>query len=503
MVPESYSDFVVFHLHSAKPNNKRPNESKERRSSNGPVDSSESPGPTALFRCSFFAWGCPVLKELLATKTWHNDEITLNNTELWKRKRRVLLLTDVHVETDNVFEMRPGSLSELYPGQLLKSAMQKAVRRGLHATAVRVALQLLIQDPISFLRRLPVVVMEDSILDRGMAAVVWLVMASTKGWKLSRSQVDFLLWVVYCAALCPFREIVPEPASPPENPFSSDPAQAVFREEALSPTDPSFPDAAQEGVEAKELESCVAALWLRATYGGMPGDVLFLCGFADRWCRRLSSCNRSQWLQLLDRPVPEQHHARFSQLVNNAYAQLDKAPPRRVLRKEDKLLAAVDFHCFGDRFVREVGAMVKDRSHGRLVLTDDEIRKGIWWHRSAVYVGKQYVCRREDELFVSISARDELHDLMRQETLHFWLAMRDGIDDLCASKWKPLAEPSFQMPLSAGKRTTGFQGKRTSKRTSKRAKDNASALNHTLDLWMVQPNQVPRQTRTMSQSTRV
>ena len=53
---------------------------------------------------------------------------------------------------------------------LLKSALQKAVRRSLAGTAVRLAHQLMAQDVQAFLRRIPVIMLEDSLLSRRSAS---------------------------------------------------------------------------------------------------------------------------------------------------------------------------------------------------------------------------------------------------------------------------------------------------------------------------------------------
>jgi hypothetical protein len=46
---------------------------------------------------------------------------------------------------------------------ILKSCLQKAVRRGLAEVAVGVAAELIVRDLTAFLRRFPVIVLEDSV----------------------------------------------------------------------------------------------------------------------------------------------------------------------------------------------------------------------------------------------------------------------------------------------------------------------------------------------------
>jgi hypothetical protein len=100
-------------------------------------------------------------------------------------------------------ESGAGGAAVHYYDELLKSALQKAVRRRLpwpgarvcgqrvpHAqffdthdthTAVRLAYQLLLQSPDECLRRLPVIVMEDGLAHPRLPFLVWLMIAHTKG----------------------------------------------------------------------------------------------------------------------------------------------------------------------------------------------------------------------------------------------------------------------------------------------------------------------------------
>ncbi len=65
----------------------------------------------------------------------------------------------------------------------LKSALQKAVRLGRGACAVRAALHLVKEEggPAQLLRRLSVVCVEDAILHPGLPLVVWLMAAQVRG----------------------------------------------------------------------------------------------------------------------------------------------------------------------------------------------------------------------------------------------------------------------------------------------------------------------------------
>lgn len=68
---------------------------------------------------------------------------------------------------------------------LLKSAMQKNVRLGRAASAVRVAAHLILQGEAGeLLRRLPIVALEDACLTPALPLAVWMMAAFSKGYVL-------------------------------------------------------------------------------------------------------------------------------------------------------------------------------------------------------------------------------------------------------------------------------------------------------------------------------
>lgn len=83
---------------------------------------------------------------------------------------------------------------------LLKSLLQKAIRRKNRRVAAWAASELLHLDPNALLRRLPVIMLEDSMLHSSLPAMVWMMAASSKGWTPGPGQA---LWLVNAAAaLC-------------------------------------------------------------------------------------------------------------------------------------------------------------------------------------------------------------------------------------------------------------------------------------------------------------
>lgn len=63
---------------------------------------------------------------------------------------------------------------------VLKSVLQKSVRRRRPLPAVRVAMELADKSLDDLLRRLPIIMLEDSMLHPDLPLLVWLMVASSK-----------------------------------------------------------------------------------------------------------------------------------------------------------------------------------------------------------------------------------------------------------------------------------------------------------------------------------
>ena len=136
---------------------------------------------------------------------------------------------------------------------VLKSNIQKSVRRGNTTTAVESTKLALLAKPEEVLRRIPVIAVEDAALIKGYSTIVWLMM-SLKYRPLSQVDAEFVCG--YVAALTGCREVF-----------------AVGRQEKVT-----------RG-EITKMESSVArtevlAVYHRARYGGMMCDTRLLTAAA-------------------------------------------------------------------------------------------------------------------------------------------------------------------------------------------------------------------------------
>jgi len=85
----------------------------------------------------------------------------------------------------------------------LLSHLQKSVRRMDDMKSIKTAKHLIDLDYNSFIRRLPIIMLEDVNIHSCLPIIVWLMIANTKGFKLKVNIVKWLLGVIYHLSNCP------------------------------------------------------------------------------------------------------------------------------------------------------------------------------------------------------------------------------------------------------------------------------------------------------------
>jgi hypothetical protein len=186
-----------------------------------------------------------------------------------------------------------------YSLPVLKSNLQKAVRRGATQAAVATVFQILcqgIEDQTELFRRLPIILLEDTLLHPViLPRWIWWMLAHSRGYRLSEGDIRQLLADVAFVAnseCSPFRDHL-----------TKDTSDAVL------------------SVDSPHV-CALFCIWIRSQWGGMTGDMAWLRGLCHRWSCRSADWNRLSW----DRVPP----------------WTDSWP---LFRCEDALPEAVDFHC--------------------------------------------------------------------------------------------------------------------------------------------------------------
>lgn len=221
--------------------------------------------------------------------------------------------------------------SQIYYVPLLKSALQKAIRRRDTTIAVKIAYQFLRQDTIEFLRRLPIYMLEDTYLQPTiLIRCIWLMCAVYKGWRLSEDDIRFLLGTVQTLCELEYYELLDM-----DTPCDTLEKRIGELKGALSP-----------------LEAGAICMWIRSEFGGLRGDILFLRNLANTWLDRDADGWELEetWIAWKD-PLPS---------CNDLY-----------------YYEGVDFHCYPG-LLKEIGL------HGHM--TNEEFRRAMWYGQSCINV---------------------------------------------------------------------------------------------------------------------
>ena len=133
---------------------------------------------------------------------------------------------------------------------LLKSNIQKAIRRGNVSVAVSTALAILQKDPIQLLRRLSIIYVEDVCMMDSFPIVIWLMMADSN-YKMTSCDICIILQIVYSLCCC-------------SHYFDFDAGEAGDM------------DYTHELLEKENCYNEVLCLHYRRLYGGLKGDMKLL-----------------------------------------------------------------------------------------------------------------------------------------------------------------------------------------------------------------------------------
>ena len=136
-----------------------------------------------------------------------------------------------------------------YSTSLLKSNLQKAVRRQNATVAMQSALLLLQREPMEFLRRLPILYVEDATLMDSITICVWMLMADRE-YSMTSSDIALLLNIVRRLCEC-----------------------VQFYDDS---TDEDAPPVKHEEIESCLQADAILAVHYRSLYGGMKGDMRML-----------------------------------------------------------------------------------------------------------------------------------------------------------------------------------------------------------------------------------
>jgi len=151
---------------------------------------------------------------------------------------------------------------------LLKSNLQKAIRRCQTHIAVNSALAIIQKDPIELLRRLPIIYIEDVCLMDTYSIPVWLMMTE-KEHVVDLTDTDILLNIVKQLCEC-----------------------ALYYDDSVDYTSPTF-KLAHHTLKEFEHKDSLLSLFYRSQYGGMKCDIKMLTNSIYYYRERPSEIQKS------------------------------------------------------------------------------------------------------------------------------------------------------------------------------------------------------------------
>lgn len=252
---------------------------------------------------------------------------------------------------------------------VLKSILQKSIRRRKPLPSVRVAMELSDKSLADLLRRLAIVVLEDSTLHPDLPLLVWLMMASSKDYGIPLSLMKRVFGIVYEMASCPWRDPLnnaverksaESPSTANHPPKLSFPSITCFRISEEEDNNSNTTSSVQLTAE----NTLIWAMLMRSNYGGMAGDIRMLKAYAALWqdrfqtsilpeatAKRLASrCPNAttidSWKQVpafIHQVAAKQSKIRIESIVTSSNNGFLPGLPR--LSMTDVTMEGVDFHC--------------------------------------------------------------------------------------------------------------------------------------------------------------
>lgn len=211
---------------------------------------------------------------------------------------------------------------------LLKSQLQKSIRRMDHNLSINLAYQMINLNFNEFIRRLLIITLEDVILNQYFPILTWMMIAfSTKKWTPTYDDINWILNYVNYLCNISYREFYSkiDELSPPCN------------------------------YDKLLYNSLIFSMELRKSFGGMEGDMKFLNWFIKEWNTRFK--------------INNQH-------IDTLYYKIELIDIQctKLINPVDMLLDGVDFHNY-PKIIELIYLKYND-------LTPEEIKKTIWEYSS-------------------------------------------------------------------------------------------------------------------------
>lgn len=274
----------------------------------------------------------------------------------------------------------------------LKSHLQKCVRRNIIQAGLNTLYSLFHLDYNEFIRRLPIIILEDSLLIEKFPVLIWLLVANPE-YKISyKYQLDWLINQIYHIIKSPYKDL-------------RDKLEIDFNN-YLS--------------EINQLQdnqvSILYSIELRKSYGGMNSDIKMLNYFIDKWLKRFKN-NNNIYLQ-----IPKVIYSQDDKLIEVIplnYTQLNFSEIE---------LVAIDFHCFPQILTKIMNNVNINDIKNNSIKMDKEIIKKLIWKNSAGINLKSNISDEENNLDNLENNTDNFEN--DTELNEYWLYIKDEYEKI-------------------------------------------------------------------------
>lgn len=228
-----------------------------------------------------------------------------------------------NIETDDNFT----NLDSFKHTSLLKSNLQKAIRRGKLSNSLSTAKLMIKTDFSQFIRRLAIIMLEDTTLHVSINTIIWMT-AMYPVWKPNKIHIKWLLSIVNHICLIKNRDLYLKE--------TFDINKNLDKINNLKESD----------------RSIIYSLSFRLSYGGMKGDMGMIQYLTNLWLNRFQN--------------NEYYHS---------YDNIEIIDYNiKNIKINQILLEAVDFHCY-PQIINKIKSIY-------LELEEEDIKKSIWFNRS-------------------------------------------------------------------------------------------------------------------------
>ena len=221
----------------------------------------------------------------------------------------------------------------------LKSHLQKCIRKQNDILAIPTCYHFLKLDLNELIRRLPIIMIEDTFLHESFTTLIWLMIAiSTKKFKMKKYIYEWVLGVVYLLCIINEKDYVNK-ENLKNNMISNVIPNIISNIELLN----NYNDLTESQI------SLLYSMHMRISYGGLKSDTEMINSFLNLWEYRFR--NNSQNVNKIEiRPI--------------------------TLSLEDWDLSAIDFHC-NSKFLEYISKKYD-------YIDSEELKKIIWNHSSSI-----------------------------------------------------------------------------------------------------------------------